>query len=675
MLATWNIPLVILSVVVAILGSFVAITHAQRMRESKGSLMWAWMAAGGITFGLAIWAMHFIGMLAFQLPIPLGFDLTLTLLSTLPAIAAALLGFFVLSKSTIPFKRIVVSGLLMGGGISTMHYTGMAALKMSPSISYDPLFLSLSVVIAIIASWCALLLVYFGERVKLPIFFRFTLSSVIMGLAISGMHYIAMMGAQIQPGSVCMSYVPEELHLPAMMVILISMTCLIWFGGGLLAVLFDRRMAQQNADALAQLQLTHQQVLRDLEYQKYALDQHSIVAITDVRGTIIYVNDKFCAISQYSRDELIGKNHRLINSGIHPKAFFIDMYRIIATGKVWHGDCCNRAKDGSLYWVATTVVPNMGVDGKPFQYVSIRTDITMRKQAEDALRVAAVAFETHDAIMITDSAGDIVTVNRAFTDTTGYASEDVLGKNPRIMSSGRHDRAFYVAMWQELSHNGFWAGEIWDRRKNGEIYPKWLTITAVTNERGEAIRYVAIFSDITERKRAEEEMHNLAFYDALTKLPNRRLLMNRLHQAIAVSARSEQYGAVMFLDMDHFKTLNDTRGHDVGDRLLIEVARRLQDCVRDVDTVARLGGDEFVVLLETLGSEEAKAATVARLLEEKIRSALNQPYRFDDYEYCTTASIGTSMFYDNQLSVEEILKSADRAMYLNKMAGRNVDLA
>jgi len=675
LLATWNIPLVILSVFVAILGSFTALTHAQRMRESKGPLMCAWMAAGGVTFGLAIWSMHFIGMLAFHLPIPLGFDLPLTLLSTLPAIGAALLGFFVLRKPGIPLYRIVVSGSLMGAGISAMHYTGMAALRMSPPIQYDPLYFSLSVAIAIVASWCALLLICYGERLKLSILLRFMLSSVIMGLAVSGMHYIAMLGAQIQPGSICLSYVPEATRLPTMMVVLISMTCLIWFGGGLLAVLIDRRIAQQNADALAQLKQTHQQVLRDLEYQKYALDQHSIVAITDVRGAIIYVNDKFCTLSQYSRDELIGQNHRLINSGTHPKEFFINMYRVIATGKVWHGDCCNRAKDGSLYWVETTVVPNLGEDGKPFQYVSIRTDITIRKKAEDALRVAAVAFETHDAIMVTDFSGNIITVNRAFTDTTGYASEEVLGKNPRIMSSGRHDRAFYTAMWQELSHNGFWTGEIWDRRKNGEIYPKWLTITAVNNERGETIRYVAIFSDITERKRAEEEMHNLAFYDALTKLPNRRLLMNRLHQALAVSARSEQYGAVMFLDMDHFKLLNDTKGHDIGDMLLIEVAKRLQDSIRDVDTVARLGGDEFVVLLEALDSEKSEAAIAARMVEEKIRSALKQPYQFEKYEYSTTASIGVSLFYGNQQSVEELLKYADDAMYQNKMAGRKADHA
>jgi len=669
LLITWNITLVLLSVLIAMAGSFTALMHAQRMRESSGRSARVWMIVGGITLGLAIWSMHFIGMLAFHLPIPIGYDLTLTLLSVLPAIAAALLGFYVLREPDISTARIIVSGLLMGVGISGMHYTGMAALEMSPPISYDPLIFALSVAIAVIASWGALLMVYQGGRVKLSLLQRFALGGVIMGLAISGMHYTAMLGANIQPDSVCMVGATEI--APAMLAMLVTLISSIWFGGGIFAVLFDRRMALQNAQELAQLEQAYKHALRKLEYQKYALDQHSIVAITDVRGTITYVNDKFCEISGYSRQELLGQNHRMLNSGRHPKEFFHEMFRAITAGKVWHGDFCNRARDGRLYWVATTIVPFLNDHGKPAKYISIRTDITERKIAEEQLRVAAATFETHDAILITDANANIIRVNRAFQDITGYSAEEVLGKSPNILSSGRQDQAFYDEMWRQLLDTGSWTGEMWDRRKNGQVYPKWLTITAIKNEQGKTIKYVGIFSDITVRKQAEEEIRNLAFYDPLTRLPNRRLLLDRFRLALSVSARSQSFGAILFLDMDMFKTLNDTLGHDCGDLMLVEVALRLRSCVREIDTVARFGGDEFVVLIEELGEDAEDVSQNVAAIAEKIRTVLSRPYMIKEHEYHSSPSIGVCLYCGNGESPDDLLKHADTAMYQAKESGRN----
>jgi diguanylate cyclase (GGDEF)-like protein/PAS domain S-box-containing protein len=297
-----------------------------------------------------------------------------------------------------------------------------------------------------------------------------------------------------------------------------------------------------------------------------------------------------------------------------------------------------------------------------------------RKRALDRsqeLRIAAAAFESQEGIMITDADGVILRVNRAFTETTGYTTEEAVGQTPRLLKSGRHDAAFYAAMWESLHSTGSWQGEIWDRRKNGEVYPKWLTITAIKGYGGVVTHYVGVHTDITERKLAEEEIKSLAFYDPLTRLPNRRFLMDWLGHVLASSARSARAGAVLFIDLDNFKTLNDTLGHDIGDLLLQQAAQRLESCVRGGDTVARLGGDEFVVILEELSEHALEAAAQTEAVGEKILAALNQPYPFAAHLYHGTASIGAALFNGHQQTIEELLKQADIAMYQAKKAGRN----
>lgn len=222
-----------------------------------------------------------------------------------------------------------------------------------------------------------------------------------------------------------------------------------------------------------------------------------------------------------------------------------------------------------------------------------------------------------------------------------------------------------------MREQGSWSGEIWDRRKNGEVYPKWMTITAVKDEGGSVTQYVAIFSDITERKRAEEEIQSLAFYDPLTQLPNRRLFLDRLQNALAASERYADYGAVLFLDMDHFKALNDTHGHDYGDLMLVEVAQRIRSCVREMDTVARLGGDEFVVLVESISQDAQEARENVLRVAEKIRESLARPYRLNGVEHLSSPSIGIALYHGEEDSLEALLKQADTAMYAAKNAGRN----
>ncbi len=295
------------------------------------------------------------------------------------------------------------------------------------------------------------------------------------------------------------------------------------------------------------------------------------------------------------------------------------------------------------------------------------------------LAIAAATFESREGVIITDADGVILKVNHAFTQITGYTSGEAVGQKPSILASGRHDAEFYAHMWDRLTHDKNWSGEIWNRRKNGEIYPEQLTITPIYEETGKVASYVGIFSDITQRKAAEQEILNLAFYDPLTGLPNRRLLNERLAHAMAASKRNGQFGALMFMDIDRFKQLNDTHGHSMGDLLLVEVARRISSCVREADTVARFGGDEFVVMLNDLDADRKKSAAQARVAAEKIRASLAEPYaltmvhgsKATKVEYISSSSIGVVLFTGQTASAEEILKWADIAMYDAKAAGRN----
>ena len=295
-----------------------------------------------------------------------------------------------------------------------------------------------------------------------------------------------------------------------------------------------------------------------------------------------------------------------------------------------------------------------------------------KKSMEANLRVAAAAFEHQQSLIITDVNGVILRVNKAFTESTGYSAHEAIGQTPSLLKSGRHGTDFYEAMWSTIARAGIWQGEIWDKRKNGEIYPVLLTISAVKGKDGIVSHYIGSHIDITERKASEEKIMQLAFYDPLTQLPNRRLLLDRLQQAITSCVRCARLGAVLFIDLDNFKTLNDTLGHVMGDLLLQQVAARLMACVREGDTVARLGGDEFVVVLENLSEKTIEAAAQTELIGKKILTTLNQPYQLSTHAFRSSGSIGATVFNSDLHDTEELLKQADIAMYQAKKAGRNI---
>ena len=298
-------------------------------------------------------------------------------------------------------------------------------------------------------------------------------------------------------------------------------------------------------------------------------------------------------------------------------------------------------------------------------------DITEIKKSEAEIRIAATAFESQEGMLITDADANILRVNSAFTEITGYTAAEAIGKNPRMLSSGYQDSDFYTEMWRILEDSGAWEGEIWNRRKNGEIYPERLAITVVRDQHGNVTNYVASMSDITQYKRSEEEIQRLAYYDHLTGLPNRRMLMDRLGHALSYTSRGHRQGALLFIDLDNFKILNDTLGHALGDMLLQQVSQRLASCVREGDTVARFGGDEFVVMLDDLSEEPFEASEQAKVIGEKIVATLAFPYQLATHEFTCTPSLGITLFHGRDQNVDELLKQADIAMYQAKNAGRN----
>jgi diguanylate cyclase (GGDEF)-like protein/PAS domain S-box-containing protein len=290
-----------------------------------------------------------------------------------------------------------------------------------------------------------------------------------------------------------------------------------------------------------------------------------------------------------------------------------------------------------------------------------------RKRTENALRIAASVHQAlREGIVVTDADNKIIAVNPAFTRLSGYTAAEVIGRDPSILKSGRHDKAFYEIMWDSLAKTGRWQGEIWNRRKTGEAYPEWLSIETLYDESGKVLRRIALVSDITDQKRAEETIWRQANYDPLTELPNRRLFLDRLKHETARAQRAGRQVALLFIDLDRFKDVNDTFGHHTGDLLLVEAARRISECVRVTDTVARLGGDEFTVIMADLVHTDR----VSQIAQEML-DALAQPFNLRGEVAYVSASIGITLFPGDTQEVETLLTNADQAMYVSKGLGRN----
>ena len=393
----------------------------------------------------------------------------------------------------------------------------------------------------------------------------------------------------------------------------------------------------------------------------------SIATMAD--GRFIEANGNYERDFGWTKSDMIGKTS--VEIGFWPdqaaRVPWVESMR--RSGRLVNYEVVWKCKNGERRHVSLSS-ELIELDGQSC-IVAYATDITVRKSAEAELRIAAAAFESQECMMITNADSVILKVNQAFVETTGYAADEVVGRTPGLLKSGRHNADFYREMWETINKTGGWQGEVWDRRKNGEEYPKWLTISAVKGDEGVVTHYIGSHFDITERKNAEDKINELAYFDQLTRLPNRTLLQDRLKQVMTASSRNETHGALLFIDLDNFKTLNDTHGHDMGDLLLKQVAQHLMACVREGDTVARLGGDEFVVMLANLSVNEEEAAIGIETVAEKILATLDQSYLLNHVAFRSTASIGITLFRGQLTSVDDLMKQADLAMYKAKEAGRN----
>lgn len=389
-----------------------------------------------------------------------------------------------------------------------------------------------------------------------------------------------------------------------------------------------------------------------------------------------YQSLQFTGLSKRLSIDFAGRHWQL---HIYPSAHFFNRQQSFGSGWLLLGGflLCSLTGMGLLLLTGRTAKVEEMVAARTEDLQrsnqALNLEVRLRALHENELRVAATTFESHEAIVVTDAHGTILRVNKAFTDITGYSAAEAVGRNPRMLSSGYHNAEFYKQMYRHLMQTNQWKGEIWNRRKNGEVYPEWLTLTltGVRDDQNHLTHYVAIFSDVSEKKAAEREIHNLAFYDPLTNLPNRRLLLDRLRQEIAAAQRQRSYGALFFLDLDHFKVLNDSRGHRVGDALLVQVSQRLRSAIRDEDTACRLGGDEFIVMVPGRFHSLQQATNHAVMLAEKILSAIKQPYLVEGHEHHFSTSIGVALYPERAEQPEDVIQQADTAMYRAKESGRN----
>ena len=674
----YDYRLVALSVVIAMVASYAALDLAGRLTAARGHFRFLWFTGGAIAMGVGIWSMHYVGMLAYTLPVPVAYDWPTVLVSLLMAIFASGVALFIASRNVLLPLRTCMGGIVMGIGIAAMHYIGMEAMRLPAMCHYSPGLVTASVILAILISLVALWLTFNLREEAADSGWKKLAAAIMMGAAIPTMHYTGMAAVTFTR----MDAVPERTHSVAVSglvlfgVIVVSLAIL---GLATLTSLVNRRfsrrvLANEELTATFQQEKTfNQAVIDSLPGLFYLIDAH---------GEMLRWNRNFETVSGYSALEI---------SRMSALDLFQEPDRSLVAERIQQAFSTGEAFVEASFCVKDqTRIPFLFsgkrlLCGDRMCLVGLGVDIGERVAAETKLRLQGAALDAAaNAIFITDARGKIEWVNAAFTRLTGYALEEAIGQNPRVLKSGKQDKSFYRSLWNTILGGDIWIGEITNRKKNGELYTAEMTIAPVRARTGKITNFVVVNQDLTERNLAEAQLVRLARYDTLTGLANRAVFVESLDLAIARAHRGERF-AVLCLDLDHFKDVNDTLGHPIGDLLLQGVATRLQASVRETDLVARFGGDEFAVILANIRDPLDAVGAVERILDatsidqcagavaattDNILEALRKPFSIQCNEIRSGATIGIAIYGPNSPDAETILAHVDVALHRAKSEER-----
>ncbi len=676
----YDYKLVSLSVVVAVIASQLSLAIAARLKAHKGHVG-RWLIGGALAMGIGVWSMHFIGMLAYHLPIPVGYDIPLTLFSLLLAVIASLVALYVIfSSEELGWGNSALSALVMGGGIAGMHYTGIYAMQMSPPIEFDTLLFSGSLLVAYAASFLAIRIAFVYSSSSTFFDFPKGGAALVMGIAIAGMHYMAMGAQIIDPASVCLSAEQGmNVELLAALVIMVVMVILVISGIVINSDLnlsqqekeFALRMAEENQRSLAEAGKLaadlSRESLRNAEFANKLVDSlGALVVVMHRDGRVIRFNRAAELATGFAREEVLERPiwDKLIPEQ-HQDEFRLVLHSLDAGISPNHHTSYWQTSSGEMRLIEWASSALLDEDGIVEFIISSGIDITEKHANEEELKIAAVAFNTNEAILVTDAEARILRVNRVFSEITGYEIEEVIGRYPSILRSGRHDSAFYHAMWSQINTHGYWSGEIWNKRKDGEIYPELLRITAVKDESGRVNNYVGSFSDISKLKQTEDQLSYISNYDQATGLPNRQLFTKLLQKEIATAPAKGGRGLLFYLRFVQLGILNKSLGSSVVDQFIQRFIERVRErCVRG-SIIGRASGSSFVVLLPRVEAKHSLPLLGSQMAESIIQYASDGEL-IDGVQVRAGINIGIAAFPQDGHGAQETLQNAFAALDMAK---------